>query len=169
MLGFAVSTRPCKSLSLPLLHRSVSLHSYAWDVPSVAQACFYPHFDPLSASRASPVASFPGCVMIRQASLIGEAITGKGTLAQLDMETGIPIYEAEPLLLFFILFSLVGSVRGLDAAGAAAFRNDGQKSQLWARLKAKSLRGFLGLPETGEALSSWGGGVVTSAADGPTS
>jgi len=80
-------------------------------------------------------------------------VTGKGTLAQLDMETGIPIYDAEPMLLFFILFSLVGAVRGLDKTGAASFRNDGQKTQLWDRLKAKSLRGFLGLPETGEGPS----------------
>ncbi|KAJ8498207.1 hypothetical protein OPV22_008759 [Ensete ventricosum] len=34
------------------------------------------------------------------ASLLGEGITGKGILAQLNLETGIPIYEAEPLLLF---------------------------------------------------------------------
>lgn len=94
--------------------------------------------------------------MVVQASLIGEAITGKGTLAQLDMETGIPIYDAEPLLLFFILFSLVGAVRGLDKTGMAMFRNDGQKTQLWARLKSKTLRGFLGLPETGEgSLCLW--------------
>lgn len=33
------------------------------------------------------------------ASLLGEAVTGQGILAQLNLETGIPIYEAEPLLL----------------------------------------------------------------------
>merc|ERR1712151_931562 len=37
------------------------------------------------------------------ASLIGEAITGKGPLAQFNMETGIPLSEAEPLLLFSIV------------------------------------------------------------------
>jgi len=37
------------------------------------------------------------------ASLIGEAITGKGPLAQFNMETGIPLADAEPLLLFSIV------------------------------------------------------------------
>ncbi|KAJ1273600.1 hypothetical protein BS78_06G294500 [Paspalum vaginatum] len=44
------------------------------------------------------------------ASLLGEKVTGKGILAQLNLETGIPIYEAEPLLLFFILFTLLGAI-----------------------------------------------------------
>jgi len=38
------------------------------------------------------------------ASLIGEAITGKGPLAQFNLETGIPLNETEPLLLFSIVF-----------------------------------------------------------------
>jgi len=37
------------------------------------------------------------------ASLIGEAVTGKGPLAQFNMETGIPLNDAEPLLLFSIV------------------------------------------------------------------
>lgn len=52
-----------------------------------------------------------------QASLLGEAITGKGILAQLNLETGIPIYEAEPLLLFFILFNLLGAIGALGDRG----------------------------------------------------
>lgn len=44
------------------------------------------------------------------ASLLGEAVTGKGILAQLNLETGTPITEAEPLLLFFILFTLLGAL-----------------------------------------------------------
>ncbi|KAJ1376408.1 Chlorophyll A-B binding protein [Sesbania bispinosa] len=51
------------------------------------------------------------------ASLLGEGVTGKGILAQLNLETGIPIYEAEPLLLFFILFTLVGAIGGLGDRG----------------------------------------------------
>lgn len=47
------------------------------------------------------------------ASMIGEAITGQGTLAQFHFETGIPIYEAEPLLLFFILFTLIEGLKGI--------------------------------------------------------
>lgn len=52
-----------------------------------------------------------------QASLLGEAITGKGILQQLNLETGIPIYEAEPLLLFFILFTLLGAIGALGDRG----------------------------------------------------
>lgn len=52
-----------------------------------------------------------------QASLLGEAVTGKGILAQLNLETGIPIYEAEPLLLFFILFNLLGAIGALGDRG----------------------------------------------------
>lgn len=37
-------------------------------------------------------------------SLIGEVITGKGALAQLNFETGVPINEIEPLILFNVLF-----------------------------------------------------------------
>ncbi|XP_074279319.1 photosystem II 22 kDa protein, chloroplastic [Silene latifolia] len=51
------------------------------------------------------------------ASLLGEGITGKGILAQLNLETGIPIYEAEPLLLFFILFTLLGAIGALGDRG----------------------------------------------------
>lgn len=51
------------------------------------------------------------------ASLLGEAITGKGILSQLNLETGIPIYEAEPLLLFFILFTLLGAIGALGDRG----------------------------------------------------
>ncbi|KAF0902497.1 hypothetical protein E2562_017897 [Oryza meyeriana var. granulata] len=52
------------------------------------------------------------------ASILGEAITGKGILAQLNLETGIPIYEAEPLLLFFILFTLLGAIGALGDRGS---------------------------------------------------
>lgn len=51
------------------------------------------------------------------ASLIGEAITGKGTLAQFDLETGLPLTETEPLLLFFILFTLLGAIGALGDRG----------------------------------------------------
>ncbi|RAL37865.1 hypothetical protein DM860_000559 [Cuscuta australis] len=54
---------------------------------------------------------------VLKASLLGEALTGKGILAQLNLETGIPIYEAEPLLLFFILFNLLGAIGALGDRG----------------------------------------------------
>jgi photosystem II protein len=44
------------------------------------------------------------------AGLIGEAVTGKGILGQLQIETGIPINQAEPLLLAFIAFFLFASI-----------------------------------------------------------
>lgn len=44
------------------------------------------------------------------AGLIGEAITGKGMLEQFGLETGIPLHQAEPLLLAFIGFILFASV-----------------------------------------------------------
>lgn len=43
-------------------------------------------------------------------SLIGEAITGKGALGQFGLETGIPLYETEPLLLAFIVFTLFAAI-----------------------------------------------------------
>lgn len=51
------------------------------------------------------------------ASILGEAITGKGTLAQFDLETGLPLTETEPLLLFFILFTLLGAIGALGDRG----------------------------------------------------
>jgi photosystem II 22kDa protein len=43
-------------------------------------------------------------------ALIGESVTGKGPLGQLGLETGIPLNEAEPLLLFSIIFTLFAAV-----------------------------------------------------------
>jgi photosystem II protein len=43
-------------------------------------------------------------------SLIGEALTGKGILAQFDYDTGLPLNETEPLLLFFIAFTLFAAI-----------------------------------------------------------
>merc|ERR1712087_158673 len=49
------------------------------------------------------------------ASLIGEAISGKGALAQFNIETGIPLSEAEPVLLFSIL--LLGTLAINEGTG----------------------------------------------------
>lgn len=44
------------------------------------------------------------------AALIGEAVTGKGPLAQIGLETGIPLQETEPLLIASILFTFFAAV-----------------------------------------------------------
>jgi len=44
------------------------------------------------------------------ASLLGEAITGKGPLAQFGFETGLPVWEAEFGLVAFIAFFLFAAV-----------------------------------------------------------
>lgn len=43
-------------------------------------------------------------------SLIGEALTGKGILAQFDFDTGLPLSETEPLLIAFIAFTLFAAI-----------------------------------------------------------
>lgn len=54
------------------------------------------------------------------ASLIGEAITGQGILGQIGLETGIPLNEAEPLLLFSIAFTALAAIN----PGTGAFKYD---------------------------------------------
>jgi len=53
-------------------------------------------------------------------SIIGEIVTGKGTLAQLNFETGVPINEIEPLILFNVVFFLFAALN----PGTGKFVND---------------------------------------------
>ena len=70
--------------------------------PSILPSPFGSH--PLSSPSHSPNNS--GFA----ASLVGEAVTGKGALAQFDLETGLPLSETEPLLVAFIGFFLLAAV-----------------------------------------------------------
>jgi photosystem II protein len=53
-------------------------------------------------------------------SIIGEIITGKGTPAQLNIETGVPITDLEPLILFNVSYFLVAPIN----PGTGKFVND---------------------------------------------
>ncbi|CAI5970684.1 unnamed protein product [Closterium sp. NIES-65] len=78
------------------------------------------------------------------ASLLGEAITGAGILSQLNIETGIPITETEPLLLFFIAFTVLGAIGGLGDRGR--FVDD---EPAGPPVKPGSIKAALGLSEDG--------------------
>jgi photosystem II protein len=55
------------------------------------------------------------------ASLIGEIVTGKGPLAQLGLETGVPLYEIEGALAAWILFLFFAAIN----PGSGKFINNG--------------------------------------------
>lgn len=73
-------------------------------------------------------------------------------MAQLNLETGIPIYEAEPLLLFFILFNLLGAIGALGDRGR--FVDDDTPGVEGAVIPpGKGFRSALGLKEGGNTYT----------------
>eukprot|EP00244_Chara_vulgaris_P008707 TRINITY_DN34_c0_g1_i1.p1 TRINITY_DN34_c0_g1~~TRINITY_DN34_c0_g1_i1.p1 ORF type:complete len:279 (-),score=34.24 TRINITY_DN34_c0_g1_i1:386-1222(-) len=81
------------------------------------------------------------------ASLLGEAVTGKGICAQLGLETGIPLTESEPLIIFFIVFNVLGAIGALGDRGRFVDEKTGLERALIS--PGKGLKSALGLSETG--------------------
>jgi len=46
------------------------------------------------------------------AAVLGEVLTGKGALAQFDIETGLPLFDTEPLILAFTAFNIFAALAG---------------------------------------------------------
>merc|ERR1712241_1034565 len=59
------------------------------------------------------------------ASLLGELLTGKGALAQFDLETGLPLFDTEPLVLALIAFNVFAAF----APGKGKFVEDVEEKQ----------------------------------------
>eukprot|EP00213_Chloropicon_mariensis_P004444 CAMPEP_0197483216 /NCGR_PEP_ID=MMETSP1309-20131121/56771_1 /TAXON_ID=464262 /ORGANISM="Genus nov. species nov., Strain RCC998" /LENGTH=340 /DNA_ID=CAMNT_0043025809 /DNA_START=296 /DNA_END=1319 /DNA_ORIENTATION=- len=60
------------------------------------------------------------------ASLLGELLTGKGALAQFDLETGLPLFDTEPLVLALIAFNVFAAF----APGKGKFVEDVEEKQV---------------------------------------
>ncbi|CAM6093275.1 unnamed protein product [Calypogeia fissa] len=79
------------------------------------------------------------------ASILGEALSGKGTLTQFDIETGIPLYKTEPPLLLFIFLTLFGAIGALGDTGKFV----DEPTTRGVIPPGKGLKSALGLQESG--------------------
>ena len=84
-----------------------------------------------------------------QASLLGEVLTGKGALAQFDIETGLPLADTEPLILGLILFNLFAAFGGILGLSSGKFESDEDPPQWDVKRTLARPREFFGVTKFG--------------------
>lgn len=105
-------------------------YRFAWSEMAIRKMPVWPHLNARDARRTRPLFSCCLCpagplfafstpnelFVGRMAqlgfafALIGETVTGKGALAQLKFETGIPVSDLEPLLILSIAFFFLSTI-----------------------------------------------------------
>jgi photosystem II protein len=74
------------------------------------------------------------------ASLLGEALTGMGALAQFDIETGLPLADTEPLIIGIALFNVFVAFGGVVGLSSGKFKAKSEEDLVRTKFDAtKSL------------------------------